>query len=70
MAIRNLHGTINILNHENRPIGGGQHNPPQVGVAVNTRQLQIIDVELEVISHGRNQARVTRTCPSRQRWRS
>lgn len=55
-AVRQLDRAINILDHQNGAIPGGQQQLPEIGILHHIGELQIINIKLQVIGHGRNQA--------------
>ena len=51
-----IDGAVDVLDDEDGAVGHPDEQPPQRGIPVHLGQLEIIDVKLEVVGHGRNEA--------------
>ncbi|KAJ0445378.1 hypothetical protein HanRHA438_Chr16g0786431 [Helianthus annuus] len=58
LSVRQLKATINIFNHQNRPVRCSQQQVLQTRITSNTRQLQVVNIKLHVISYSSYQTRL------------
>ncbi|WVZ69795.1 hypothetical protein U9M48_018525 [Paspalum notatum var. saurae] len=51
-----IYGAVDVLDDEDGSVGHPDEQPPKRGVPVHLSELEIVDVELEVVGHGRDEA--------------
>ncbi|VAH23668.1 unnamed protein product [Triticum turgidum subsp. durum] len=56
LALLQFDGAVDVLDHENGPVGHPDEKPPEVGVGVDPGELEVVNVEPEVVGDGGDEA--------------